>query len=60
MTAREVIKALRKDGWTWKATKGSHQHFVHPEKPGKVTVPVHKGEIPNGTLQSIYKQAGWK
>lgn len=60
MTAREVIRALHEEGWTWKSTKGSHRHFVHPEKPGKVTVPVHKGDIPKGTLGNIFKQAGWK
>lgn len=60
MKANEVIKLLAKDGWTLKATKGSHQQFVHPTKPGKVTVAMHSGDIPKGTLNSIMKQAGWK
>ncbi|MBD9492192.1 type II toxin-antitoxin system HicA family toxin [Ensifer sp. ENS11] len=42
------------------ATKGSHVQFKHPEKPGRVTVPHPKRDIPIGTLKSIEKQAGLK
>jgi len=34
--------------------------LMHRDKPGKVTVPVHKGDIPKGTLHAILKQAGLK
>ena len=34
--------------------------MTHLDKPSKVTVPVHEGEIPKGTLNSILKQAGLK
>jgi predicted RNA binding protein YcfA (HicA-like mRNA interferase family) len=60
MTAKEVIRLLKKDGWYEKDHKGSHKQFVHPIKKGKVTVPVHSGDIPPGTLSSILKQAGLK
>ena len=41
------------------ATRGSHRHFLHPEKPGKVTIPGHPGDdLPPGTWQSIQEQAG--
>jgi len=56
-----LLKKLREDGWYLVATKGSHQQFKHSVKPGRVTVagkPNH--EIPPGTLNSIFKQAGWK
>jgi len=50
-----------KHGWVLKAQKGSHKQFIHPEKPGKVTVADHgKKDIPPGTLNSILKQAGLK
>ena len=39
MRPRDVEKLLTADGWVYKTTKGSHKHFVHPTKPGKVTVP---------------------
>lgn len=60
MTAREVIAKLNKDGWTYDSQTGSHRHFTHATKPGKVTVPMHKGDIKKGTLNSILKQAGLK
>lgn len=62
MTAKEIIKLLKNDGWTEvpNRTKGSHLQLKHPTKPGKVTIPVHSGDIPAGTLNSILKQAGLK
>ena len=39
--------------------KGSHHHLRNPEKPGaRVVVPVHRGDLPLGTLRAIIKQAG--
>ena len=62
MTVRELMKRLYSDGWCEvpNRTKGSHMQLKHPTKPGKVTVPVHSGDIPPGTLNSILKQAGLK
>ena len=54
----EVIRTLRADGWVLVRTKGSHQHFRHPNKPGIVTVPHPRKDIPIGTLKSIEKQSG--
>lgn len=61
MTPREVIKKLKEDGWYELPGKSTgHKHFKHPTKPGKVTVPVHPGDILKGTLKRIEKQAGIK
>ncbi len=60
MKVKELIKLLKNDGWQEKDQKGSHLQLVHPEKSGKVTIPVHGGDIPKGTLNSILKQAGLK
>jgi predicted RNA binding protein YcfA (HicA-like mRNA interferase family) len=60
MKAKELLKMLREDGWIGKSQKGSHLQLIHPSKPGKVTLPVHGGDIPRGTLNSILKQAGLK
>lgn len=59
MSSREIIKRLKKEGWYKVATVGSHQHFKHPTKKGKVTVPHPKKDFPYDTLVDIYKQAGW-
>lgn len=60
MKVKELLSLLHEDGWVKKVQKGSHLQLVHPEKPGKVTVPVHGGDVPIGTLNSILKQAGLK
>lgn len=58
---REVIKMLEADGWYLKRTRGDHRQFVHPTKPGKVTVAGALNDVMlQGTLNSIWKQAGWK
>lgn len=60
MKAKEVVKLLKQDGWMEKDQKGSHLQLIHNDKPGKVTVPMHSGDIPIGTLNRILKQAGLK
>jgi predicted RNA binding protein YcfA (HicA-like mRNA interferase family) len=57
MTAREVVAALRADGWLLVRMKGSHAQYRHPTKSGLVTVPMHPGDLPIGTLKSIEKVA---
>lgn len=59
MTSREVIGRLEREGWRCVRSKGSHRQYKHPERPGRVTVPHPKRDLPVSTLRSIYKQAGW-
>ena len=58
LKAQDVIKLLKEDGWYLYDIKGSHHQFKHAVKPGKVTVPVHSGDLTPGTLNSIIKQSG--
>lgn len=60
MNSRDVIKALEAAGWCEVAHEGSHKQFKHPARPGRVTVPAPRREIPLGTLKSIEKQSGVK
>lgn len=60
MNSSILIKMLEEDGWVLKNAKGSHHHFKHPIKKGKVTVPHPKKDLPQGTVNSILKQAGLK
>ncbi|WP_327438707.1 type II toxin-antitoxin system HicA family toxin [Pseudomonas donghuensis] len=60
MRSREVIALLEEDGWYEVGAKGSHHQFKHPTKPGRVTVPHPKSDIPKGTLNNILKTAGLK
>ncbi|RMF16345.1 MAG: addiction module toxin, HicA family [Candidatus Dadabacteria bacterium] len=59
MKVREVLRRLHEDGWEIARTRGSHRQLKHPTKTGLVTVagkPSH--DVPPGTLNSIFKQAG--
>ncbi|MCC7167150.1 MAG: type II toxin-antitoxin system HicA family toxin [Rhodospirillales bacterium] len=56
--SRQLIRNLEQDGWYRVAQRGSHVQFKHPAKPGRVTVPHPKKDIPVGTLKSIARQAG--
>lgn len=58
MHSREIVRRLEKDGWFEVAQAGSHKQFKHPVKPGRVTVPYPRKEVPIGTVKSIEKQAG--
>lgn len=57
----EVLRMLKRDGWLQVAQRGSHRQFKHPTKAGKVTVNgKNSDELDQFTLNSIWKQAGWK
>lgn len=60
MTSKEIIRRLTADGWRRVGQEGSHIQFTHSEKPGRVTVPHPKKDLPIGTLLSIEKQSGLK
>lgn len=60
-TSQDLEREVLSDGWRFESQKGSHRQYTHPTKPGKVTIPFHKGrDLPKGTVQSIRKQAGLK
>ncbi len=62
MKVRDILKRLKKDGWVLASIEGSHHHYTHATKAGKVTVAFDQEgvEIGGGTLNSIFKQVGWK
>lgn len=61
MKVSEVLRLLQDDGWTLKRTAGSHRQYVHPTKPGKVTVAGKPSvTLPKGTEASVLRQAGLK
>jgi predicted RNA binding protein YcfA (HicA-like mRNA interferase family) len=58
---REALKLLEDDGWRLVAQKGSHRQFIHPVKPGRVTIPgKESAELSPKTWASILRQAGLK
>ena len=58
MRFKEIEKRLLADGWVLKSQRGSHRQYVHPVKPGKVTLPNHTSAQEPRTVKSIWKQAG--
>jgi len=52
----DVVRQLERAGWTLVAVRGSHHQFKHPHKPGRVTVPHPKKDLPIGTVHSIFKR----
>jgi predicted RNA binding protein YcfA (HicA-like mRNA interferase family) len=61
MKIRDVLRLLTDDGWDLARTRGSHQQFKHPTKPGLVTVAGKPSDdLAPGTLNSVLKQAGLK
>jgi predicted RNA binding protein YcfA (HicA-like mRNA interferase family) len=60
MKSAEIIRRLESEGWRKVHQVGSHTKFKHSEKPGAVTVPHPKKDLPIGTLRNIYRQAGWQ
>jgi len=60
MTAKELVSLLESAGWSKDRQKGSHALFKHPRRNGRITVPMHAGDLPKGTLNDILKKAGLK
>ncbi len=60
MTSQTIIKRLQAAGWYEVGQTGSHVHFKHSTKPGKVTVPHPRRDFSIGTLKSIERQSGIK
>jgi len=55
-TPREVISKLKRAGFEEVRQTGSHLFLRHPD--GRLTfIAMHRGDIPQGTLQKILKQA---
>lgn len=57
LTPRKIIKVLEKKGFVLDRVKGSHHIYYHPETKRRAVVPLHKKDLPKGTLLEILKQA---
>jgi predicted RNA binding protein YcfA (HicA-like mRNA interferase family) len=52
------MRALRRAGFEQVDSQGGHLIFKHPERPGRVPVPMHpRRTIKAGTLTTILEQA---
>lgn len=55
---REIVKRLKKFGFEFdRHAAGSHEIWYNPETNRYTTIPNHAGDMPEGTLRAILKQA---
>ncbi|HDH31750.1 MAG TPA: type II toxin-antitoxin system HicA family toxin [Candidatus Wolfebacteria bacterium] len=55
---REVIKKLKVFGFEfYRNAAGSHEIWYNPSSKKFTTIPNHPGDLPEGTLRAILKQA---
>ena len=56
--SRQIIKKLKKLGFEFdRQAAGSHEIWFNPETDKYTTIPNHPGDMPEGTLKAIIKQA---
>ncbi|KAA0253224.1 type II toxin-antitoxin system HicA family toxin [Acidobacteria bacterium ACD] len=56
---REIAARLRRRGFEFdRQAAGSHEIWYHPARNRYTTLPNHPGDIPEGTLRAILRQAG--
>ncbi|HEY4115870.1 MAG TPA: type II toxin-antitoxin system HicA family toxin [Rhizomicrobium sp.] len=61
MSAKELVRRLRADGWVEKRKgPGDHIQFVHPAKPGRVTVDNGLARHSDGNAAEHLPDGGWK
>lgn len=58
MNARRLLQILTEDGWEETEQDSDHIQLVHPQKEGKVILPIHKRDIPKGTVRAILRRSG--
>lgn len=58
-TYREIVRRLKRFGFEFhRQAAGSHEIWRNPASGRFTTVPNHPGDMPEGTLKAILKQAG--
>jgi len=56
---KDIIRKLRRAGFVFdRNAKGSHEIWWNPKTRARTTVPNHPGDIPEGTVRAILRQAG--
>ena len=55
---QQVIRALERAGWQVHRQRGSHVSMRKEGVSFVITVPLHRRDLPRGTLRDIIKDAG--
>jgi len=61
LTARQIIRALEREGFQLDRTRGSHHHYLHPDGRRVTVIYKHPGQtFKVRTLRSmVERQARW-
>ncbi len=55
----DIVRKLKLHGFKFdRQAAGSHEIWFHPTTNRYTTIPNHPGDMPEGTLRAILKQAG--
>lgn len=56
---REIVRRLKELGFEFhRQAAGSHEIWVNRQANRYTTIPNHPGDMPEGTLRAVLKQAG--
>ncbi|MGH8577104.1 MAG: type II toxin-antitoxin system HicA family toxin [Gammaproteobacteria bacterium] len=56
---RQIVKRLKESGFEFdRHAAGSHEIWYNPRTNRYTTVPNHPGDLPEGTVRAILRQAG--
>lgn len=58
LNPQALIKILKQKGFVLDRVKGSHHIYFHPTSKRRAVVPLHKSDLPKGTLMEILKESG--
>jgi len=58
MNSMTLIRQLERAGWVLRGVKGSHHVYIHPLRPGHLTVPHPRKDLGPGLVHKLRKQAG--
>jgi predicted RNA binding protein YcfA (HicA-like mRNA interferase family) len=58
ITARRLVRFLKRRGWTESRQHGSHLILSHSDFPDSIVVPMHARELRKGLFLHILKSAG--
>jgi len=58
---RQIVKRLKDNGFEFdRQAAGSHEIWYNEQTNRYTTIPNHPGDMPEGTLRAILRQAGIK
>lgn len=56
---RDIVRRLKQFGFEFdRQAAGSHEIWFNPQNHRYTTLPNHPGDMPEGTLRAILRQAG--